>query len=77
MNLLIKGAAKNINIMTSFDLCLIPVPKFPTPNENTKIYASNIIKTILKVGFLQITFKLIKIKKTKYRYNIPSNIPTK
>ena len=27
----------NIKIITNFDLCLIPVPKFPTPIPNTKI----------------------------------------
>ena len=37
INVFIKGAANNINITANFDLCLIPVPKFPTPIPNTKI----------------------------------------
>ena len=35
--LLIKGAANSININANLDLCLIPVPKFPTPIPKTKI----------------------------------------
>ena len=31
---MILGAANKINIITNLDLCLIPVPKFPTPTPN-------------------------------------------
>ena len=34
INLFNKGAASKIKIITNFDLCLIPVPKFPTPTAN-------------------------------------------
>ena len=36
-NLLINGPANIIKTITNFDLCLIPVPKFPTPKPNTNI----------------------------------------
>ena len=52
----IKGPAninkKNIN----FDLCLSPVPKFPTPIPKNTIYASNIKNITLRASSFKIFF---------------------
>ena len=67
MYLLIDGAASKIKIITNLDLCLIPVPKFPTPKEYVNMYDSNIIKIILVTGLFQIILIFFKIKNTSIK----------
>ena len=64
-NLFINGAANNTNKATNFDLCLIPVPKFPTPTAKAITYDTKINKISFKALSRHIDFKFFIIKEIK------------